>query len=879
MNWWRRRREDDLDHELRAHLDLEAEEQRAAGLSPRDAGNAARRALGNAALVREDTRAVWGWTSLETLAQDLRVSLRMLRKTPGFAAVVILSIALGIGLNSSVFSVLNGLLLRPLPVPEPDRLVRIYQHSFGNTSYRNYRDLQAQSKTLASLAVFSWPVPVALGVPGPGGSTENEQVWGVVVSANYFDVLGVRAQIGRTFLPGEDATPGQPATVVLSDQLWRTRFRSDPDTLGRTVRINNHEFVIVGVAPPNVPQPDGLFAHQFWTPVTMGAAVGIGNRLANRRQTWLRMLGRLATDATVPQLQAETRIIAGRLEAAEPRDARGLSFTAYRETDSRFRGMPGARQFGWFLQAVAALVLAIACANVVNLLLARALGRTRELGVRLAIGASRGRILRQLITENLVLAGLGGALGLVSAIWGARLLLRLAPPLPGPIGPDVTPDWRVLAMGTALSALIGVLLGAVVAFASARSQVNSQLKSAASLSRPGRKWTSPRDLLVAGQVALSVVLLIVAGLFLQSLRNARRLELGFEPEHRLTVAVSPIRAGYGEEKSRALHAEALRRFESLPGVISASATIMLPLSGGYLGDGYVWPEGDDRASEAGRAMIYFDRVGPRYFETMGGALLQGREFTERDRNGGPPVAIVNETFAKSYWPGENPLGKRFRTNSSAGPLIEIVGIAPDGKYNSIGETPQRHVFQPFAEGFAGGFNFVIRTAGDPGSLAAAARAELRAIDPSLPITGLKTMQEHLGFAYWGPESGARLLSTLAAVGLVLSVIGLYGMLAFVVRRSIPEIGIRMALGATPGSVLRIFIRRGVLIAIAGSLAGIPLAFLATRALAHYPFGVSPADATTFATAPLLLLAVAAIACYVPSRKAAAIDPLRALRHE
>lgn len=879
MNWWRRRREDDLDRELRAHLDLEAEEQRAAGLSQHDAGNAARRALGNSTLVREDTRAVWGWASVETLGQDLRVALRMLRKTPGLSTILILSIALGIGLNSSVFSVLNGLLLRPLPVPEPDRVVRIYQHSFGNTSYPNYRDLQAQSQTLASLAAFSWPVPVALSVPGPGGATESEQVWGVVVSANYFDVLGVRPQLGRTFLAGEDATPGQPAALVLSDQLWRTRFRGDPDILGRAVRVNSHEFVIAGVAPPNVPQPDGIFAHQFWTPLTMGAEVGIGNRLANRRQTWLRMLGRLAPNATVPQLQAETKIIAGRLEAAEPRDARGLFFTSYRETDSRFRGMPGARQFGWFLQAVAALVLAIACANVINLLLARALGRTRELGVRLAIGASRGRILRQLITENLVLAGIGGALGLVSAIWGARLLLSLAPPIPGPIGPDVRPDWRVFALGMALSAGIGVLLGVVVAFAAARSQVNSQLKTAASLSRPGRKWTSPRDILVAGQVALSVVLLIVAGLFLQSLRKARGLELGFEAEHRLTIGVSPMRAGYSEEKARALHAEALRRFESLPGVVSTSATIMLPLSGGYLGDGYVWPEGDDRTSESGRPMIYFDRVAPRYFETMGGALLQGREFTERDRAGGPPVAVVNQTFAKSFWPTENAVGKRFRANGPTRPLVEIVGIAPDGKYNSIGEAPQRHVFQPFAEGFAPGFVFVLKTAGDAGSLAAAARAELRAIDPAVPITEVKTLQQHLGFAYWGPESGARLLSALAFVGLVLSTIGLYGMLAFVVRRSIPEIGIRMALGATPGSVQRIFIRRGVLISVAGSVAGIPLAFLATRAVAAYLFGVSPADATTFAAAPLLLLAVAAVACYLPSRKAATIDPLRALRHE
>jgi predicted permease len=699
------------------------------------------------------------------------------------------------------------------------------------------------------------------------------------VSSNYFDVLRVRPQLGRTFLPEEDAAPGKAPVVVISDQLWRTRFHADPGILGRTVQINSHPFVVIGVAPANVPQPDGLFAHQLWVPVMMCGEVGIGNRIENRRQTWLRTIGRLKPDATPSQLQAEVKVIASQIESADPKNAHKLSFTAYRETDARFRDLPGVRQFGWILQGVALLVLAITCGNIVNLQLARALGRRKEIGIRLSIGAGRLRILRQLITENLLLALIGGALGLLSAIWGARILLSLTPPMPVPMAADVTPDWRVVTLGSALSMMIGVLLGIVTAMSTAKDGLSSQLKSGMSLARPGRRWASPRDLLVGGQVALSVVLLVAAGLFVESLRNGRRLDLGFQSEHRLTVQVNPGMQGYKEEQGAALHMEVLRRFRVLPGVISASSTSMLPLSGGYLGDGFVWPEGDSQPSDAGRPMVFFDRVGPGYFETMGATVLAGREFTERDRKGSPQVAVVNETFARSFWPGERVIGKRFRTNGVDGPLVEIVGLVRDGKYHALGEAPQRHVYMPFLQGYSHFFTFVLKTAADPTSVAGAARAELRNLDPALPVTALKTMEEHLGFAYWGAEFGAGLLSTFAMLGLALSAVGLYGVLAFVVNRSIPEIGIRMALGASPSSVLRLFIQRGLMISIAGAFAGILVALVTTRALASYLYGVSPSNPAVFAAVAALLLAVASIACYLPSRRAATIEPLRALRHE
>src|SRR5262245_26025164 len=317
--WWQRRsQENDLDREIRSHLDLEAEVQREAGLSEEQAHNASRRALGNTARIKEDTRAMWGWQWVETLGQDLRYAVRVLHRMPGFAAIVILSLALGVGLTSSVFSVLNALLLRPLPVPDPDRVVRLYQHSYGNTSYLNYRDLQARTKTLDSLTAFSWPVAVAFAVPTGQGSPPSEEVWGAVVSANYFDTLGVQPVAGRTFRPDEDRTLGNAPVIVLSDQLWRTRFHGAADVLGREVRINTHAFVVIGVAAPKVPQPDGLFNHQFWVPLTMCREVGIGNRLERRQQTWLRMIGRLKANVTLPQLQAEAAVIAHQVEAAEP---------------------------------------------------------------------------------------------------------------------------------------------------------------------------------------------------------------------------------------------------------------------------------------------------------------------------------------------------------------------------------------------------------------------------------------------------------------------------------------------------------------------------------------------------------------------------------
>jgi predicted permease len=869
----------DLDRELQAHLDLEAAEQRESGLRPDQARYAARRALGNTTAVREDVRDAWGWTSLERLAQDLRYAFRILRNTPGFTAVAVLSLTLGIGLNSSVFSILNALFLRPLPAPEPERLVRIYQHTRGNTSYRSFRDLQARSETLDSLAAFSWPHPVALTIPQGEGAGQTEKIWGAAVSASYFEVLGIQAQLGRTFSPEEDTAPGKFPLAVIGDSLWRTSFHSDPSVVGRFVRINGNPFEIIGVASPNVPQPEALFAHQFWVPVSMCGQIGIGNRLENRQQTWLRMIGRLQPRTTLPQLQAEAGVIAKQIEASDPEKARDLSFAPYLETDGRMVGIPGVREFGWILQAIVLLVLVIACANIANLQLARSLARTKETAIRMAIGAGRRRILRQFVTESVLLTAFGGTLGLAAAFWGARALLLLAPPLPNsiPLSLDVAPDWRVLGLGFAASVVVGVAFGAITALSAAKFGLNPLLKSGDLSVQAGRKWFSARKLLVAGQVALSVVLMVAAGLFVESLANARCLDLGFEPEHRLAVGVDAGMLGYREEQRRALWTEAQRRLAALPGVVSASSTVILPLSGGYLGDGWIWPEGDLEPSDAGRPMVYFDRVGPAYFQTMGTTLLEGREFTERDLQDSPPTAVVNETFTEAFWPGENAIGKRFRSGRVDAPLIEIVGIVRDGKYNSLGESPQRHVYQPFWPDSAGA-TFVLHTAVDPRGVVGAARASLREIDPELPVS-IQTMAEHLGFAFWGAEIAATLLGAFAFLGLLLSALGLYGTLAFVINRSIREIGIRIALGASPRGVQRLFIQRGLTMALAGALPGVLAALAGTRLLTSYLYGVNPLSPVTLTSVVALFLFVAFLASYLPSKRAVRIEPLRALRHE
>jgi predicted permease len=877
----RRDREDDLDRELSAHLELEAEEQRDAGRSLEEARYAAQRALGNSLLIKEDVRATWRWASLESVQQDLRYAFRVLRKSPLFTAATLISLTVGIGLNSSVFSVLNAILLRPLPSPEPERLVRIFQGDRGNLSYLNYRDLRAQSVTLEGLAAYSWPNPVALSDPSSRDGAGSEQVWSAAVSANYFDILGVRAQQGRMFLPEEERAAGAAPVVVLSDAVWRRRFQADPAVVGRVVRINGHPFEVIGVAPPDVPQPEVLFAHQLWVPVAMCAQVGFGDRLPSRRQNWLRTIGRLREDATVDGLRAEIPAIAGRIEEAAPQDARELRFTPYPETRARLVGTPGARRLGWILQGFVAIVLAIACVNIANLQLARSLSRGREIATRMAIGAGRGRIVRQFVTESLLLTFGGGLLGLMAAVSGGRVLLSLAPPFPRsmPVAVDVAPDGRVFAFGFALSLVIGVVVGVATALGTVRAGLNPLLKSGDLAVRSGG-WFAPRRLLVGGQVALSAILLVAAFLFLESLANASRMALGFRPENRLAVSVSPGMQRYADNEIRRLHAEGLERMRELPGVASASSTIMLPLSGGYLADGYVWPEGDTDTSERGRPMIFFDRVGPGYLDTMGATLLQGREFGEHDGPLTRPVAVVNETFAHRFWPGQDPIGKRFRSAGVTGPLIEIVGVVNDGKYNSLGEEKQAHVYQPFLQGHAPSFfSFVLRTSGDTRGVAAAARAVLRQLDPALPITGVQTMREHLAFAFWGPRVGAALLGVFALLGLALSAAGLYGVLGFLVSRSVPEIGVRMALGASPGNVLWLFLRRGLAMAAGGALLGLLIAAAVARGVSHHLYGVSAWNPVAFGTVAAVLLGVALVACYLPSRRAVKIDPLCALRQD
>jgi predicted permease len=869
----------ELDRELGAHLDLETEAQQESGLPTREARDAARRALGNTTAVKEDVRAAWGWASLERLAQDLRYAIRILRKTPGFTVVAIASLALGIGLNASVFSILNALFIRPLPAPEPDRLVRIYQHERGNTSYRNFRDLEARSETVQSLAVFSWPNEVAMTIPQANGPGRTEKIWGAAVSASYFELLGIQAELGRTFLADEDTAPGKSPVILISDSLWRASFQAAPQIVGMTVRINGNPFQIVGVAPPNVAQPETLSEYQFWVPVSMCGQVGIGDRLESRRQTWLRMIGRLKPGIALGELRAELSVIANQITTSDPQNAHDLSFAPYPEPEGRLQGIPGLREFGWILQAIVLLVLVIACANIANLQLARSLARSKEIAVRMAIGAGRGRILRQFVTESVLLTVLGGTLGLVAAFWGARLLLLLAPPMPAglPIAIDAVPDGRVLTYGFAATLVVGALFGVVTALSAQRFGLNPLLKSGDLSIHPGRRWLAPRKLLVAGQVGLSVVLMVAAGLFVESLGNARRLDLGFQPEHRLTVAVNPDMVGYRPEQRVTLYAEAMRRLSGLPGVISASSTWVLPLSGGYLGDGYIWPEGDMQPGDAGRPMVYFDHVGPGYFTTMGSTLLAGREFTERDSEDSPPVAVVNETFARTFWPGEDAIGKRFRVGRVDNPVNEIVGIVRDGRYNSLGEPTQRHVYQPFHPD-SKGVIFVLHTGVDPQSLAGAARASLREIDAGLPVS-VTTLAEHLGLAFWGARIAAALLGSFAFLGLLLSALGLYGTLVFVVNRGIREIGIRIALGASPRGVQRLFIRRGLVMALSGAIPGLLAALAGARLLTAYLCGVNPLSPNTLASVVVLFLVVAFVASYLPSKKAVRIEPLTALRQD
>ena len=829
---------------------------------------------------------------MNTLWQDLRYGARMLLKQPGFTLIVILTLSLGIGANGVIFSLVNALLLRPLPVDSPSELAVLYTSdfssgNFGASSYPDYVAFRDRNRSFSGLVVYQ-PQPLSLNIDGT-----NERAFGEIVSGNYFTVLGLKPARGRGFLPEEDSRPGAAAVAVISHKLWQTRFDGDPATVGRSVKLNGQPFTIIGVAPEKYVGLMRGLAVDWWVPAMMTDQLTPGSQnLTERGNRGMLVIGRLKPGVTVQQAQADFNNIAAQLYQEWPqawanirRQSRAISLLPENEA----RVMPGMRMplviFTSLLMTVVGLVLLIACANVANLLLARAAARRKEIAIRLSLGAGRGRLIRQLLTESVLLAMLGGGGGLLLAAWGADLLMAFKPPVPIPIELNLHGDWRVFGFMFGLSLLTGIVFGLVPAWAASRPDVVGALKdesSAASAASVGGRRGRLRGALVVVQVAVSLLLLICAGLFLRSLQNASSIDPGFDADNLLVMSMDLQQQGYDEARGSNFSAQLLDRVRTVPGVVSAGLTDELPLGLGGSRRGLTL---EGYAAQPGESTeINSSTVAPGYFETLRIPLVQGRTFEAQDHAKAPGVVLINEAFARRYWSGQPPLGKRIqmgmvREGVNDAPALTVVGVVKDGKYATLGEEATPFFYLNLAQNYGSSPTLIVRTRGNPTDLLATVRSEVATLDKSLPLFDVKTMRQHLGLALLPARLAGSVLGIFGFIALLLAAAGIYGVMAYAVAERTREIGIRMALGANPLAVLRLIVQQGMTLVLIGLAIGLTAALALTHLLKRLLFGVSATDPLTFAGIALLLTTVALLACWIPARRATKVDPMMALRCE
>jgi putative ABC transport system permease protein len=834
---------------------------------------------------------------METLFQDIRYAFRVLRASPGFAAVAVFSLALGIGANTSIFSVVNAALLRPLPVADPHRLVFVFSGTrtspWSVASYPDFLDYRSKNEVFTDLLTYSSITVSAR------NDDQTDLLSGSIVSGNFFDVLGLRAELGRTFFPEEDKTPNTHQVVVVSYGLWERRFGKSPNIIGEQVNLNGHAFSIIGVTPAGFNGPEVLEDNDIYVPMMMQAVVrppraGYSGELnpdllSKRASRWLKMIGRLKPGVSFEQAQAEVAAIASGLESAFPDSNQNRITTLFPVSKIDPDGYPQLVSVAGLLLAVVAMVLLIACANVANLLLARASGRRREIAVRLALGASRFRLVRQLLTESVMISFAGGLVGLLIASWTIDLLKTTTPP-DGMFAftLDYHLDWRVLAFTFALSIATGVFFGLAPALQASRPDLVPSLKDEVSAATLGGRRFTLRNVLVVAQVALSLVLLIGAGLFLRSLNNAQGINPGFDAGKILDAQLNINLLRYTAIQGREFYRNVVERVEALPGVESATLTRIVPLSGSnrtssFLIFGQGGPNDVNRSEGTGedpqtRNSVNTNVVGLNYFQTLGIPLRSGRDFSPQDNEKAPLAIVVNEAFVRRHLSGQSALGQRVSFRGDQGPWSEIIGVVGDSKYRTLGEAPRPVVYLPLAQNHETGMTLHVRTSGDPKMMATAVRGEIQALDPNLAVN-LQTLQEVLVGSLFAARMGAVLLAIFGSLALLLAGIGLYGVMSYAVSRRTREIGIRMALGAQTGNVLRLVLKDGLMLVTVGVSAGLLVAFALTRLIASFLYGVSPLDWITFVAIPVVLGAVALLASYLPARRASKVDPIIALRCE
>jgi predicted permease len=811
---------------------------------------------------------------LEMITQDIRYGWRLMIRKPAFTLVAVLTLGLGIGANTTMFSWAETTMQRQIGgVPNGDRFVALNgttrTRSDLSLSYPDFVDYRSRRPDSVDDLIVYTLVPMNLRTDG-----DPQRVFGQLVSGNFFDTLGVRPILGRGFLPEEDATPTTHPVVVFSHNFWQRRFASDPAIVGRTVTLNGHAFSVIGVAPPGFRGTEPYLNLDLFVPMMMQSWVASGgDRLRVRSNSWLESMVKLKPGVSIDRAQADLSLIASDLANAYADDkGRGVKlFELWRAPSS---GGPAVTAVMGIQLAVAGVILLIACANVGNLLLARAAGRQRETAVRLTLGASRRRLLQQLLTESALLAGAGGVCGVVIAYWTKDLVKLFIPPAPLPI--DMNPALSVPVLLYALAATAV----SIVAFGLAPALQGSSTVGAALKESSGSVTSSPRrgrlrQALVVGQVALSLLLLVSAGLFLRTLQKAELVDPGFSARQGLFASVDLLPAGYDAARGRAFFSNAIDRLRELPGVDAASLTSRLPLGFGGNSDFGATIDGYTPAANE-EITIYYTRVGADYLKTMGIPLVAGREFTDRDAPDRPDVGIINETFARRYFPGRSPIGGRIHTGERT---VEVVGVAHDGKYASITEAPRAFLYLPVQQFYRPDAVVLVRTRGNPADLVARLHQVFRALDPNVPLFDVRTIEEHLEIAVFMQRMIASILGAFGVLALVLATVGLYGVIGAIAAQRTPEIGMRMALGATPRDIVSLIVRQGLGMTMTGVGLGLVAAAGAARLFKSLLVGVTATDAVSFAATTLLLVLVALLATYLPARRAARIDPLQALRNE
>jgi predicted permease len=824
---------------------------------------------------------------MEGVARDLKYAVRSLLGQPGFTLVAVLSLALGIGANTAIFTVVNAVFLHPLAIENPSsvaelftldtKTVQVGNFNLTPTSIQNFQDYRDRNTVFSGLAGFS---PMGLRLSGKGDA---EPVPGMMTTANYFAVLGIKPVLGRLFLPDEDIDRATPVTV-LSFSVWTNRFGSDRGIIGRTITLNDLPFTVIGVTQRGFKGTFALAGSDWvWIPLGMRDQLFTGQiktLITNRRFRWLSILGRFKTGVGLAEARSAMKVLAASLAKEYPGDNHGRTVELASVSDSAL-GINNRAQFiraGGVMMAVVGLVLLIACVNVANLLLAQAARREKDISIRAALGASRARVVRQLLVESVLLSLAGGALGLAVAYWARNLLWSFRPPMLAASSVDLSLDPTVLAFTAGVSLLTGFVFGLAPAVKLSRANLVDALKLGGRTGALGAGRGALRNLLVVSEIALATVALVGAGLFVRSLHAAQTMDVGFDAAHVAFLGVNPGGQRLEEERGQQIYLDAIDAARQVRGVKAAAVASMVPLAGGEGVLMTVFPEGHEQSSTAHGSLMAFDDVSAGYFDTLSVPLRQGRDFTSFDRADTTLVAIVNEAAARQLWPGQPALHKRFTVVQSP-VLYEVVGVAGDAVFGAVGEDPTPVVYRPLRQEYPAAAALVVRTAGDPQPLLGELRSRLQSAIPNMPVRNVGTISEQIDQGLWAPRMGAALLAIFGALAFLLAMIGIYGVMAYTVAQRRQEIGFRIAIGAQRTDVLRLVVGQGMTLALAGLGVGLALAVALGRLIAELLFGIRPYDPPTLLSVALALGLVALLACFVPARRATKVDPMVALRSE